>query len=191
MANKPRLKRQIQIIWAVAALLAIVLAVLLVVPPSHGRSFHVHAPYPAGVVPDRKLTPGDVNPDITEAVVTAPGFRTSRYRDVTYEEKQEDADEYKVPWSEHSKYEFDHLIPITVGGSNNLYNLWPEPLHVNVDGYDMGAKTKDELEDTIGKLVRSGRMPIAEGQALFKDWPAAYQEYVGDFPAYRAESIGP
>ncbi|HEY3781472.1 MAG TPA: hypothetical protein VGL56_10340 [Fimbriimonadaceae bacterium] len=185
MPNNPRLKRRIQIIWGVAAVLAIILAILLAVPQSHGHAFHFHAPYPVGVGPDPKLTPGDVNPDITEAVVTAPDFRTGRYRNVSEEEKQEDAAEYKVPWSEHSKYEFDHLIPLTVGGSNNLYNLWPEPLHINVNGYDLGAKTKDELEDAIGKLVRSGRMPIQEGQQLFKDWPAAYQEYVGDFPAYR------
>lgn len=147
--------------------------------------FQLRLPYPAGVLPNSRFTPGESNPEITESVVISRSFRTSDYRDVPVEEKEEVAQVYRVPWEDRHDYEFDHLIPLDCGGSNSFRNIWPEPLHLNVDGYDLGAKTKDELEAELGRLVHGGRMSLEAAQAEFQDWPKAYEEYVGEFPAYK------
>ena len=172
-------------LWLTVGLAAAVLIGLSVDLPGVQAFSAIQKPYPAWVLPDPHLTPGDINQNITEQVIRDPNFRTSKYRDVTTDEKKLDAQEYDVSWADHRKYEFDHFIPVEIGGSNDIKNLWPEPLHLNVRGYDLGSKTKDKVEDALGELVKSGQMPLAEAQKEILDWPAAYEQYVGPFPAYR------
>ena len=93
--------------------------------------------------------------------------------------------EYGIPWEKRNAYEADHLTPLSIGGSNSIRNLWPEPLRLNVDGYDLGAVTKDALEERLHWLVVSGRLDLKEAQrAIATDWTAAYQRYVGQLPLY-------
>lgn len=33
---------------------------------------------------------------------------------------------YGLPWSERSRYEDDHLVPLCLGGSDTMANRWPE-----------------------------------------------------------------
>jgi len=135
--------------------------------------------------PNPNLTPGVADPSITEAVVTSPNFTTRNFRDVPDSEKKADAKEYGVDWSQHSLYEFDHFISIEIGGSNDIKNLWPEPLHLNVNGFDEGAKTKDRIEDVLGRLVHVGTISLVEAQQeITTDWVAAYKQRIGPLPRF-------
>lgn len=69
--------------------------------------------------------------------------------------------------------EVDHLIPLELGGSNRISNLWPERL----DG-EWNAHEKDELEGRLHRLVCAGKVDLETAQrAIATDWIAAYKEY--------------
>jgi hypothetical protein len=75
----------------------------------------------------------------------------------------------------------DHLIPLELGGSNRLGNLWPEP-------YDIvwNARVKDRLENRMHKMVCAGELDLATAQrAIAADWVAAYRRYEGAEPTGR------
>ena len=65
-----------------------------------------------------------------------------------------------------SHYEYDHLVPLELGGAtNDGRNLWPEP----------GAtpNPKDAVEDTLNREVCDGTMTLARAQRLIvKSWVA-------------------
>jgi len=100
--------------------------------------------------PGRLCTPGDSD------------FLEYRYperiaycrRNVTERMKQEVAAHYGIPKSEWNNYEFDHLIPLAIGGDSYTDNLWPEPLDQ--------AKAKDQLENTLGDKMKAGAITQAE-----------------------------
>lgn len=87
-------------------------------------------------------------------------------RNVNAAEKQQVADEYgNLPKSEWTNYEFDHLIPLCAGGSDDVRNIWPQPLDQ--------AKEKDKLEDEVCKAMAAGTMTQAEMEAKVHAWFAA------------------
>jgi len=138
-------------------------------------------------LPDPTLTPGDANPKLTDAVLRAPGFHTGPYRHVPLGEKRAVFKAYGIPWSTHAKYEVDHFWSLEVGGSNDIKNLWPEPYHLNVQGKDLGARTKDKIEDKLGALVRSGKMTGADARLLIAhDWTIAYIKFCGPLPDFHS-----
>jgi hypothetical protein len=123
---------------------------------------NVHA---VSTPPNATLTPG--------ALCTArdPNFDKYDYpeqvarckRNVNTAEKQKVADEYgHLPKSQWSNYEFDHLVPLCAGGSNDITNLWPQPLDQ--------AKVKDQIEDEVCKGMRNGTMSQAQAVARIHGW---------------------
>jgi len=59
-------------------------------------------------------------------------------------------------------------------------------LGLGVDGKDLGAVTKDALEDRLHRLVISGRLDLKQAQKeISADWTATYRKYVGESPAYQ------
>ncbi len=73
-----------------------------------------------------------------------------------------------------ARYEVDHLIPLELGGSNDVTNLWPQS-YVST----WGAHIKDELENRLHKLVCAGTITLPEAQDAIKtDWIKAYRKYV-------------
>jgi hypothetical protein len=86
-------------------------------------------------------------------------------------------------------YEVDHLVSLAIGGSNSIRNLWPEPLRLSENGYDLGAVTKDRLEDKLHWLVVSGQLDLKEAQnAIATNWIDAYRKYIGELPLYTYET---
>ncbi|MEI5617048.1 HNH endonuclease signature motif containing protein, partial [Streptomyces brasiliscabiei] len=79
--------------------------------------------------PDPKLSPGDVNPDLTAAVLSSPGFTTKKYRNVPQSVKDQVYAEYNITSHKPGDYEVDHIISLELGGSNDIKNLWPQPYH--------------------------------------------------------------
>lgn len=51
------------------------------------------------------------------------------------------ANKYNVPKEEWSNYEFDHLIPLGIGGANSIHNVWPQ-----LKNKDQELKNNLELE---------------------------------------------
>lgn len=115
-------------------------------------------------VPRPAVTPGLTRP-LGLDVICSTRWGTDR-RHVTTEMKKEVAEAYGVPWSKHGDYEFDHLIPRSLGGADDVKNLWPQPW--------ASAYKKDALEVRLGKLVCAGQLDLATAQAaIANDWEEA------------------
>jgi hypothetical protein len=100
---------------------------------------------PADVpMPDRSLTPGSIQSSDTGAICK-PGW-SEAHRDVSYATEDQVAADYGL--SSHYGYEIDHLIPLELGGSNAVSNLWPE----NYRGL-LGGHAKDRLENYLHDAV--------------------------------------
>lgn len=84
----------------------------------------VVAEQPQPILPDPKLTPGDTFEvgafDICEA-----GY-AKKVRNVPQAEKEAVYREYGITLHPPHAFEVDHLIPLELGGSNSIKNLWPE-----------------------------------------------------------------
>jgi hypothetical protein len=134
-------------------------------------------------LPDPGLTPGEVNPAITDATIDTTicvrGWtRTVRPpADYTEALKRQQIREYGYADRRLRSYEEDHLIPLDLGGSpDDPRNLWPEPRQA-ADGWD--ADRKDKLEAALARLVCEHRVPLGEAQrAIATDWIAAYRRFV-------------
>jgi hypothetical protein len=66
-------------------------------------------------------------------------------------------------------YEYDHLVPLELGGApNDPRNLWPEP--------GAAPNHKDVLENRLREMVCSGETPLAVAQLeIARNWAAAYR----------------
>jgi len=117
--------------------------------------------------PDFGFTPGHL------CSPTDPNFKEYRYaehipycnRNVTQQMKQTVGDHYGVPSSNWSGYEFDHLIPLAIGGDSSIDNLWPQP-HGNPDGSD----GKDRLENDLYLQMKAGTITQAAAVKQIYDW---------------------
>jgi hypothetical protein len=63
-----------------------------------------------------------------------------------------------------SAYEYDHFVPLELGGAvNDPRNLWPEP--------GASPNPKDTVESNLGSAVCAGRISLAAAQrAIVTDW---------------------
>ena len=117
---------------------------------------------------DLTYTPGAVS-GMTKDQLCDPAFRTGTVRNVSSETKRRVCEEYGIA-KEHCngrEYEIDHLLPIEVGGSNDIENLWAQPIDQ--------ARRKDVLENVEKKRVCHGSATLDDIQsALSTDWYAEY-----------------
>jgi hypothetical protein len=133
-------------------------------------------------LPDPRITPGAVNPDVTATNVASTICRLGWTKTIRPPEsytrslKRLGIREYGYTDRRLRSYQEDHLIPLELGGSpRDPRNLWPEPW-TPPDGW--GAKLKDNLENKLNFLVCTGRVPLAEAQQAFaRNWEDAYNRY--------------
>jgi hypothetical protein len=71
---------------------------------------------------------------------------------------------YHIPGSARS--ELDHLVPLELGGSNDITNLWPELGKI--------PNPKDGVERALNHAVCAGRVSLSAAQnAIASDWLTA------------------
>ena len=140
-----------------------------------------------GALPDPALTPGAINPAVTqetigETICVRGWTRTVRPpQEFTCQLKRRQMRTYGYLGRRLGDFELDHLVPLDLGGSpDDARNLWPEPW-IEANGW--GADRKDELEAALSRLVCAGRLGLAEAQAaITTDWIAAWRKYVPGSP---------
>jgi hypothetical protein len=143
-----------------------------------------------GPLPDPKLTPGAVNPQVTEqtigTTICVRGWTRLVRPPESYTEplKHEQIEEYGYRDRRLRDYEEDHLIPLELGGApTDPRNLWPEPHEA---AGDWGSYAKDRLESRLNELVCSGALPLDTARAaIASNWIEAYRRYVGLVPDNR------
>src|SRR3954465_10888210 len=120
-------------------------------------------------MPNPQQTPGKANPALTKAILCSPGFHTKPYRHVSASEKRAACAAYGIfKGCPGRGYEIDHLIPLELGGSNDMLNLWPQPAsRRGVVGY----QDKDALENHLHRMVCSGEISLGGAQSrIAHDW---------------------
>jgi hypothetical protein len=82
-------------------------------------------------------------------------------------------------YGEHgtSAYEYDHLVPLELGGAvNDARNLWPEPNYSLPAGFYLNPK--DRLETVLKHRVCAARMTLAEAQRMIAtNWVTAFRRF--------------
>ena len=110
-----------------------------------------------GARPDVRCSPGAYYSGLTRAVICSSGFRTSTIRNVSQSEKYAAETEYGMLARLYGRtIEIDHLIPLELGGSNDIANLFPEPGAGNVS-----YQVKDKLENRLHTMVCARQITLA------------------------------
>jgi len=123
----------------------------------------------ARVSPDSSYTPGHL------CSPSDPNFKEYRYaehipycnRMVTQQMKTDIAAHYGVLQSAWSNYEFDHLIPLAIGGDSSIDNIWPQP---HQPGSPDGSEGKDRLEEQLYLQMKAGSIQQADAVKQIYAW---------------------
>src|SRR3954470_7209142 len=129
----------------------------------------------AAQLPSSFQTPGSKG-KANEAQVCAADFEASA-KPIAKWQREQALERYgKRP--EDFTGELDHLIPLSLGGSNDPDNLWPIP-----SNRDMGPEQKKALDLKLHQMVCDKTIKLKDAQdAIRKDWVKAYNQYVKGGP---------
>lgn len=133
---------------------------------------HVTGTYPAhctllvtadGIRPDPVCTPGRVD-STDRAVVCVAGY-SAAHRPPSRETNKIKAAAVRA-YAVTEPAELDHLVPLSLGGSNDVRNLWPEPGPI--------PNGKDKIEASLLTAVcKHGADLEAAQRAIAEDWTTA------------------
>ena len=119
------------------------------------------------LVPDPKLTPGKI------------ARRDKDQHGVSIAMEHKVFARYRIPWSRRAEFKIDHLIPLELGGADNVENLWPQNRRVK----PYGVERKELLTRCLLLRIAQGRITLAQAQtAMQEDWIDAFIDYLG--PVY-------
>jgi hypothetical protein len=141
---------------------------------------------PAYVYPNPTLTPGaELTTDAS--TICVPGYASS-VRNVSTATKKLVYAEYSVSYPQPTgAYEVDHFIPLEIGGSNDIKNLWLEPASPTP-----GFHQKDQFENFEHDQVCKGKISAAEAQSrMVSDWYFYWEEEVEGVTATTPASVRP
>lgn len=158
--------------------------------PQNAPVQHVFHEGPSYIYPDANLTPGALNPDISQEnvgqTICNPNWSTKSIRPPV---------SYTSPLKVHmlnggytyqgdkspADYELDHLISLELGGSpTSPENLWPESYKTQAGGTVAGAKEKDKVENYLHSEVCAGKITLSDAQKeIVDDWYRVYLSMSG------------
>jgi len=128
---------------------------------------------PIQVLPDPVLTPGEAR-NISLAEVKKLRSGAARISNIPTDVKRAVFWAYGLSVDEKN-YELDHLIPLSLGGSNSAKNLWPH----SRKGSFWTVEKKLTLEKSVYRLVCAGHLSlVAARQEVASNWPKAYRKYI-------------
>jgi hypothetical protein len=156
--------------------LGIATATLAVIGYNAIRNKHIGPPE---AYPNPQYTPGLIaTTDFNELTQTSScGTYSKCHRLTTSNMKSQVCSEY--PANCTGTQEIDHFCPLALGCADDVKNLWAEPEHIMVNGFDYGFHTKDALEDKMVLLIKAGKITPADAQqCILTDWVKCYQIYV-------------
>lgn len=126
-----------------------------------------------GQLPDPSCTPGSVDPAVTQATIQATICKDGYTATIRPPESETEALKFDVIYPAYSEPpsaygELDHLVPLELGGSNDVTNLWPEIGPI--------PNSKDDVESQLRDAVCSGQVTLeAARRAIAEDWITAEQ----------------
>lgn len=112
-----------------------------------------------GIYPDTDCSPGAIL-NVTAKDICYSGYSDS-VRDVSEKTKNEVYASYDVYNREPYSYEIDHLVPLSIGGSNDISNLFPEKYEM-----ELGARTKDKVENCFHRMVCNYSLDLKQAQSI-------------------------
>lgn len=123
-------------------------------------------------VPDRRLTPGSARPMSASEVCQITYSDDTRLVPASIQKQV--FREYGMENAGSKDYELDYLISPQLGGTDDVRNLWPEPVSATA----WNVRDKDALETRLQQLVCQGKLNLATAQRdLANDWISAYKRY--------------
>jgi len=103
-------------------------------------------------------TPGATDAGATKDVICGSGFAPTT--SISSSTKRAVFAKYHIKKNRRSSYVIDRLVPLELGGTNDISNLWPQPRGQ--------ASSKDLQEDAAHSMVCAGQVDLAEAQSAFK-----------------------
>lgn len=125
----------------------------------------------SGGLPDHACTPGAIFASTTLQTICQSGY-TKTVRNVPVSLKKKIYAAYGIPYPQTTgSYEADHLIPLELGGSNDIANLFPEAA-----APAPGFREKDLVENYLHNESCAGRMSLSRAQEnIARDWLSVYR----------------
>jgi hypothetical protein len=122
-------------------------------------------------LPETRCTPGSVDSAVTQDNIHSTICRVGWTGKVRPPEAQTERAKYHVAYPAYhipasAGSELDHLVPLELGGSNDMTNLWPEVGRI--------PNPKDKVEDALNQAVCRGRVSLVAAQlAIATNWLTA------------------
>ena len=118
---------------------------------------------------------GETNPDVTQETINkticVPNWTKKVRPPNSVMAKQKKAAAAKLGIKDLKSGEWDHFIPLELGGApNSPNNLWFQPYSPKP-----GAREKDVVESYLHKQVCSGKLNLSEAQKMIvNNWVLVY-----------------
>jgi len=122
-------------------------------------------------LPDHECTPGAVFANLDLNQICTAGY-TKTVRNVSLKTRKSVFAEYGISYPQpYGYYEVDHLIPLAIGGSNDIANLFPQPAKPFP-----GFREKDIVEIYLQEQVclHNVSLSVAESR-IAENWLEIYR----------------
>jgi hypothetical protein len=143
------------------------------------------AQQPTPIVPNPKVTPGDAF-GVTVQDLCVSGY-AKKVRKVLAEMKREVSRNTASHRTIPAIMKGDHLIPLELGGSNSIKNLWPECHRT----WLWSAQVKHRLEGKLHELVLRQAGDLEDQPSGLSPQTGAYKFYVNPNPPSRGSRRPP